>query len=155
MWPRLRSKDWSVSRAAGRKEAMRGIVEAGEPPGLLAYVDGEAVGWVSVDQRERLAHFEYGRKLKALDRPDGLWSIVCFVIDKRYRKQGLMGRLLERALDYARERGARVVEAYPIEAKGELKSYEGFEGIAPVFRRAGFERVGGTEARPVMRKALG
>ena len=154
MWPRLRSKDWRASRSAGRKEAMRAIVQSEEPPGLLAYLDGEPVAWVSLDRRERLEHFEYSGKVKALDRPEGLWSIVCFVIDKEHRKQGLMGRLLKGALDYVRERGALVVEAYPIEARGELKSYQGFEGIASVFERVGFVRVGGTEARPVMRKEL-
>ena len=154
MWPRLRSKDWSTSRAAARKEAMRAIVQSKEPPGLLAYLDGEPVGWVSLDRRERLEHFEYSRKARALDRPDGLWSIVCFVIDKGHRKQGLMGQLLEGALEYAREHGGRVVEAYPIEPQGELKSYQGFEGIASVFERAGFARVGGTQARPLMRKEL-
>ena len=154
MWPRLRSKDWNASRAAGRKQAMRAIVAAGKPPGLLAYVGSEPVGWVSVDGRERLDRFEHSRKVKALDRPEGMWSIVCFVIAKQYRGQGIMPLLLEGALAYARERGARVIEAYPIEPQGELKSYQGFEGIASVFRKAGFMRVGGTETRPVMRKTL-
>jgi len=126
MWPRLRSKGWGASRSAGRKAAMRAIVQSDEPPGLLAYMDGEPVGWVSVDRRERLDHFEYSRKLKALDRPDALWSIVCFVIDKKHRQQGLMSRLLEGALAFTRERGARVVEAYPIKPPAELKSYQGF-----------------------------
>lgn len=154
MWPRLRSKEWSASRAAGRKDAMKGIVGSGEVPGLLAYAEGEPVGWVSLDRRERLEHFEYSRKVKGLDRPDGLWSIVCFVIDKRSRGQCLMSHLLEAALEYARERGERAVEAYPVDPQGELKSYQGFEGIASVFERAGFGPVAGTEGRPVMRKLL-
>jgi GNAT superfamily N-acetyltransferase len=154
MWPRLRSKDWDKSRAAGRKASMKVLADAEQPPGLLAYVDGEPAGWVSVDRRERLDHFEYGRKVKALDRPDGLWSIVCFVIGKEYRGQGMMGRLLEAAIGHAKERGARVVEAYPIEPRDDLNSYQGFEGLVPVFARAGFKRVGGTEGRPVMRLTL-
>ncbi|MGH7607196.1 MAG: GNAT family N-acetyltransferase, partial [Gemmatimonadales bacterium] len=68
--------------------------------------------------------------------------------------QGMMGKLLEAAVQYAKEHGARVIEAYPIEPSSDLKSYQGFEGIASVFERAGFERVGGTEGRPVVRKAL-
>jgi GNAT superfamily N-acetyltransferase len=155
IWPRLRSKDWNASRAAGRKESMRGIVASGEPPGLLAYVGGEPAGWVSVDRRERLEHFEYGRKVKALDRPEGLWSIVCFVIGRQYRGQGMMGKLLEAAVEHAKEHGARVIEAYPIEPSGDdLKSYQGFEGIASVFERSGFARVGGTEGRPVVRLVI-
>jgi GNAT superfamily N-acetyltransferase len=152
MWPRLRSKDWSASRAAGRKESMRNIVESEDPPGLLAYIDGEPAGWVSLDRRERLEHYEYSRKVQALDRPDDLWSIVCFVIGKQYRGQGLMRRLLDAAVAYARERGARILEAYPVVPGADLKSYQGFEGIASVFERGGFERVGGTDGRPVMRK---
>jgi GNAT superfamily N-acetyltransferase len=130
------------------------IVDSGDPPGLLAYVGGEPAGWVSLDRRERLEHFEYGRRVKALDRPEDLCSIVCFVIGNEYRGQGLMGRLLEAAVDYARQQGARVVEAYPIEPSGQLKSYQGFEGIASVFEQAGFTRVGGTAERPVVRLPL-
>jgi GNAT superfamily N-acetyltransferase len=155
MWPRLRSKDFNASKAAGRKEAMRGLAASGEPPGLLAYVDGQAVGWVALDRRERLEHFEYSRKLKALYRPEGLWSIVCFVIDKEHRRQGLMSSLLHAAIEYARERGARVIEAYPVDPQGDLKSYHGFTGIASVFERAGFVRVGGTDADQVVRKMVG
>jgi GNAT superfamily N-acetyltransferase len=155
MWPRLRSKDWSASRAARRKESMRNIVHSAEPPGLLAYIDGEPAGWVSLDRRERLEHYEFSRKVKSLDRPDKLWSIVCFVIGKQYRGQGLMGRLLDAAVAYASEHGAQVIEAYPVVPGGDLKSYQGFEGIASVFERAGFVRVSGTDTRPVVRKALG
>ena len=155
MWPRLRSKDFNATNAGLRKEAMRGLADSDEPPGLVAYVDGDVVGWVALDRRERLEHFEYSRKVKALDRPDGLWSIVCFVIDKEHRRQGLMSRLLEAAVDYARERGARVVEAYPVDPRGELKSYHGFTGIASVFERAGFVRVGGTEGDQVVRVRRG
>jgi GNAT superfamily N-acetyltransferase len=154
MWPRLRSSENARASSAERKSGMRKIVGAGEEPGLLAYVDGEVAGWVSMDRRERLLHFEHSRKLKALDRPDGLWSVVCFVIDKRFRRQGMMSRLLEAATEYARKHSAKVVEAYPIEPGGDLKSYKGFTGVASTFRRAGFERVGGTEEAPVVRKEL-
>jgi GNAT superfamily N-acetyltransferase len=154
MWPRVRSKEFQQRKNTDNKAAMRAIVDAAEEPGLLAYVDGAVAGWVSLDRRERLLHIEHSRKLKALDRPEGLWSIACFVIDKRFRRQGLMTRLLEAAVDYAEGHGARVIEAYPIEPGEGLKSYKGFTGVASTFRRAGFERVGGTEGAPVVRKVL-
>ena len=65
-----------------------------------------------------------------------------------------MTRLLEAALDYAGKRGMRVVEAYPIDPQGDLRSYHGFAGIASVFERAGFVRVGGTESDLVARKIV-
>jgi GNAT superfamily N-acetyltransferase len=154
MWPRLRSKDYQQRKNPENQTAMRALVDDGEVPGLLAYVNGEVAGWVSLDKRERLLHFEYSRKLKTLERPDGLWSIVCFVIDKHYRRQGLMTRLLEAASEYAARHGAKVLEAYPIELEGGLKSYKGFSGIASTFRRAGFAKVGGTTTSLVMRKVI-
>jgi len=155
MWPRLRSKGFANKKGPDNKAAMKATVQSAEPPGLLAYADGEPVGWVALDRREHLEHFEYSRKLKSLDRPDGLWSIACFVIDKQHRRRGLMSRLLGAALEFARERGARIVEAYPIDPQGDLKSYHGFTGIASVFQRAGFVRVAGTDRDQVVRKALG
>ncbi|MGH3118487.1 MAG: GNAT family N-acetyltransferase, partial [Gaiellales bacterium] len=154
MGPRSRSKHFAKRRNADNKEAMKSVVELNGPPGLLAYVDGEPRGWVALDRRERLDHFEYSRKLKPLDRPEGLWSIVCFVIDKQHRRQGLMSRLLDAALDFARKGGARIVEAYPIDPQGDLKSYHGFTGIASVFERAGFVKVGGTASDQIVRKDL-
>lgn len=150
MWPRLRSKDFNVSTAAGRKAGMKGLAESHEAPGLLAYVDGQAVGWVALDRRERLGHFEYSRKLKALDRPGGLWAIVCFVIDKEHRRQGLMTTLLDAAIEHARRRGAKIIEAYPIEPSGGLKGYHGYTGIASTFRRRGFQEVARPRAGQVM-----
>jgi len=44
MWPRLRSRDFAKRKGPENKEAMREVVESDEPPGLLAYVDGEPVG---------------------------------------------------------------------------------------------------------------
>jgi GNAT superfamily N-acetyltransferase len=154
MWPRMRGKDFNSRKNPENKAAMKGIVDAGEEPGLLAYVDGEVAGWVSLDSRDRMLHYEYSRKLKVLDRPDGLWSIVCFVVDKRFRRQGLMTRLLKEACDYAGKHGAKVIEAYPIEPGEGLKSYKGFTGIVSTFTRVEFKRVGGTDGAPVVRKRV-
>lgn len=55
-----------------------------------------------------------------------------------------MRPMLRAALDYATEHGANIVEGYPIEAKGKLTGYDGFTGVASVYREAGFVEV----ARP-------
>jgi GNAT superfamily N-acetyltransferase len=154
MWPRMRSKDFQGQKNSENKAAMKSVVASDAQPGMLAYVDGEVAGWVALAPREQYEHWENSRKLKALDRPEGLWSVSCFVIGKDYRRRGLMARLLEAAADYARQHGARVLEAYPIEPGGDLKSYKGFTGVASTFRRAGFKHVGGTERDLIMRKEL-
>ena len=154
MWPRLRSKDFRGKSGAQNKQAMRDAVDSGEEPGLLAYGGGEPIGWVALAPRERYALLEHSRTLKRVDdRP--VWSIVCFVIDKRARGRGMMAKLLSAAVDYAARHGATIVEAYPVEPAGKLTGYSGFTGIASTFRRAGFVEVRASQQQPVMRYYVG
>lgn len=151
MWFRLRRREFDRNSGEENRQAMKGVVDSGEVPGLLAYVGDEPVGWVSLAPREKFPHLEHSRTLKRVD-DQPVWSVVCFVVDKRFRRQGLMAKLLGAAIDYARERGAKIVEAYPVEPKESLAGYSGYTGIASTFRRAGFvEVLRRTEDRPIMR----
>lgn len=140
MYFRMRSKDNAAAKASERKAGLKAIVDGGEPPGLIGYVDGEPAAWVSIDRRERFTMLSYSR----IYRPaaaEGLWSIVCFVTGKKFRGQGLMEQMLRGAVDYARENGAKVIEAYPVEPEGEMKGYAGFMGVRSVFDKVGFEQI--------------
>jgi len=151
MWPRLRRKEFDANSGAQNREAMKEAVGSGEAPGLLAYARGKPVGWVALAPRQTYALLEHSRILKRVD-DQPVWSIVCFVVDKRARGRGVMAKLLSAAIQYARERGARIVEGYPIEPEGGLKSYDGYTGIVSTFRKAGFEEVARPKERqPVMR----
>lgn len=151
MWFRLRSGENRRNTTAQNRAALKGIVDSAEPPGLLVYLDGEPAGWVSLDPREKFARLQHGRVWKPLDDKP-VWSIVCFVVGRKYRKQRLMTRLLDEAVDYARSRGATTVEAYPVEATKELEGFDGFTGIASTFRRAGFKEAGRlSNGQPVVR----
>src|SRR5512134_1362290 len=44
-----------------------------------------------------------------------VWSIVCFVVPPEFRHRGVAAALLRGAIEYAAKRGARVLEAYPID----------------------------------------
>ena len=63
------------------------------------------------------------RKLARIDE-ERVWSVVCFFIDARARRQGLMLGLLNAAVAYALSRGARIVEGYPVEP-GRIYAYMG------------------------------
>ncbi len=151
MWFRLRRKEFARNSGHQNKQAMRELVDSGEPPGLLAYVQGEPLGWVSLAPRERFAHLEHSRTITRVD-DQPVWSIVCFVVDRRSRGRGLMTTLLSAAIDYARQRGARIVEGYPVEPAGRLSGYSGYTGVASTFRKAGFVEVARASAqRLIMR----
>ena len=133
-----------------RKAALRRRVRAGIPIGLLAYLDHDPVAWCSVAPRP--TYRPLGGPEEEGGRPQVVWSIVCFFIVRHLRRQGVMERLLTEAVDLARRRGARVVEAYPVES--DSPSYR-FMGFVPAFAQAGFAEVGmaGTR-RHVMRLRL-
>ena len=154
MFFRMRRRDFAKSTGPANKAAMEQIVGSGHPPGLLVYLAGEVAGWVSLDRRENYPHVEHSRKLARLDdRP--VWSIVCFVVGKQFRRQGLMTEMIRGAEQYARQQGAESLVAYPTEPEAELKGDEGYHGITTAFRKAGFEEVRRvSEKQVVMRKEL-
>jgi GNAT superfamily N-acetyltransferase len=137
MWWRLKASEFDAQSGEERKQCLKAIVESGEVPGLLAYDGGRPIAWCSIGPRERFGRLERSPALKRVD-DQPVWSIVCFLVAKPYRGKGLMGRFLNAVLDYARSRGAQIVEGYPIDATGGLAGYSGYTGIASTYRRAGF-----------------
>lgn len=126
-----------LSRAA-KRELMHQRVEAGTPVGILAYEDGEPVGWCSIAPRETF--LDLGGS--DLDNPvddRAVWSLTCFFVPRARRGQGLGEALLDAAVATARSRGAQVVEAYPVDPDSPSYRHMGF---LPMFERAGFREVG-------------
>ena len=130
---------------------MKSIVDSGEVPGILAYARSEPVAWCSVAPRERFGSLERSRTLKRVD-DQPVWSIVCFFVAKPFRGQGLMVTLLQAAIGYALDHGAKIVEGYPVEPRKALSGYSGYTGIASAFLKAGFvEVVRRSGHQPIMR----
>lgn len=155
MWFRKAGKEWESARGAENKAEMCGLVDGGEVPGLLAYVDAEPAGWVSVEPREVFPRLERSRVAKRVDDA-AVWSIVCFYVGKAFRGQGLMRRLLDAAVQHAAASGATMIEAYPKDLEDGLVSVDaGYVGLLPVFEAAGFVEVARrVKGRPVVRKVL-
>ena len=155
MWWRMPSSEWKGASREEKRENFRTVVEAGPPPGILAYDGTTAVGWCAIGPRETLPRMNRSRVAAPLDVTAGVWAVNCFYIRSGYRGQGMMRILLDAAVDFARKRRAKVVEACPIDTDRKLIWGEGFMGLAPVFRAAGFEEVARrSPTRPLMRKIL-
>jgi GNAT superfamily N-acetyltransferase len=156
MEPRQTRAEWERLKGDKNRRAMKRLVEKGtRPPGLLAYVGREPVGWISIEPRDVFSKLERSRVLAPVDDKP-VWSIVCFFVDKRYRRQGLSVALIKGAVDYARKKGARIVEGYPVEPKKDnVAPVFVFTGLAPAYRKAGFKEVARrSETRPIMRRAV-
>jgi GNAT superfamily N-acetyltransferase len=166
MYFRARGRSWANSSAASNRADLEDLTtkadeSGGVAPGLVAYRDGAAIGWVSLGPREDYERLAFSKMLRPVDdRP--VWSIVCFVVAGRQRGKGVATALLDAAVAYARERGAGTLEAYPVhESRGRISSASAYTGTQGMFERAGFEVVelrhwNETAApRPIMRLELG
>jgi GNAT superfamily N-acetyltransferase len=156
MWWRQSHKEFNAQKGEGNRKAMKRIVDTGRVPGILAYLEGRAIGWCSVAPREEFTRLERSRILKPVDAQP-VWSVVCFFVRKDYRRSGVSVALLRAAAEFVRERGGRIVEGYPVEpGKGGTPDIFAYHGLAAAFREAGFEEVARRSAtRPVMRLSVG
>lgn len=155
MYWRTRRADCQRQYGEGNKQAFKAIVESGQMPGILAYLNGRPIGWCAIAPREATPTLDRSHTLKRID-DQPVWSITCFFVSKPYRRQGLTEMLIEAAIAYARDRGAQIVEAYPLLNEiTTLLPYERYMGIYSTFERAGFKEVARrTDRRPIMRYTL-
>jgi GNAT superfamily N-acetyltransferase len=143
MFWRLRSKDWSFANTRETRDGLHALVDERQDPapGLLAYRDGRAVGWVSVGPREDYERLTNSRVRPKIDDVP-VWSVVCFVVSKQDRGQGLSSRLLDAATAYAVDHGAPGLEAYPVDpGDGRVPAALGYTGLLSTFEAAGFRVV--------------
>jgi GNAT superfamily N-acetyltransferase len=138
MWWRLKRREFEEQQGEANQRAMRAIVNSGEIPGIIAYRDEKPVGWCGVAPREQFGSLERSPVLKRLDdRP--VWSIVCFYIARGYRGQRIGEQLVRGAVEYVRDQGGSIVEAYPVNPRSDkVPPVSSFMGLPAMFERAGF-----------------
>lgn len=108
----------AVRRASDKqrnKDHIKARIEAGPPPGLLAFEDGIAVGWMQIGPRADVPEWNNrGRGSAPVDPTDavdpGVWAISCFFIRASARGRGVSHRLVEGGIAFARQNKARLVE---------------------------------------------
>jgi GNAT superfamily N-acetyltransferase len=112
-------REWASDCAEEHARRLRAQTRCGEPEadttsGLVAYLDGEPVGWCAVEPRT--AYVRLGRVPwagRAEDKGDaGIWAVTCFVTRAGFRRSGISRALARAAVHFARERGARALEGY-------------------------------------------
>jgi GNAT superfamily N-acetyltransferase len=164
-WFRVRGRDWTNATAAENRAVLEAAVRDeranDRAPGLVAYDEGAAVGWTSLGPRDDFERLAYSRLLAPVDDTP-VWSIVCFVVGRRFRGRGVATALLDAAIAYSREHGATTLEAYPVEVPdgGRIPAANAYHGTLSMFERAGFSVIerrrwnAGSPVRPIVRLEL-
>ncbi len=161
---RLRNVDFAGATPASNRRVLEKAVSTTarerRAPGLIAYRGGEVVGWVSLGPRDDYERLKHSRILAPVDDKP-VWSIVCFVVGRKARGQGVARAMLDAAVQYAREHGATLLEAYPVETEGQkVPAAHAYKGTVSMFEHAGFEVVErrkhnrSSPVRPIVRRRI-
>ncbi len=154
MWWRLRRAEWDRQRGEGNRIALKRLVDSGEVPGLLAYAEGRPAGWCSVAPREAFPALDRSRALKRIDA-EPVWSVVCFFVARPFRRRGVAVALLRAAAEYARGRGATLLEGYPSNPGKRVADSWVYMGTTTAFLQVGFVEIARPSAtRSIVRLAL-
>ena len=140
-----------------RLQSHCGHRESGTTSGLVAYRDGEAVGWCAVEPRAAYAGllrvFRVPWAGRVEDKTDpGVWAVTCLLTRAGFRRRGVSRALARAAVDFARQRGARALEGYPMitQPGHEIAWGELHVGSRSMFAAAGFAEV----SRPTPRRVV-
>jgi GNAT superfamily N-acetyltransferase len=158
---KIRHGQWRSVSAAERTARLREQIGCGRRKGrgtrgLVAYLDGEPVGWCAVEPRTAYP--------RLLDSPvpwagrdedpgdDGVWAATCFVTRASFRRRGVSYALARAAVEYARARGASALEGYAMITKPgqEVAWGELYVGSRSIFAAAGLAEV----SRPTPRRVV-
>jgi predicted GNAT family acetyltransferase len=142
------------------KQFIHTRIESGPPPGLLAFEGDQAVGWMQIGPRGDVPEWNNAGRgsapLAAGEAADpAVWAISCFFVRSKARGHGLTHRFVAAGIDFARQNGARLLDACPMDLSKDSRSIGLFVGSTRVFEKAGFERVIERKpGRPLMRLAI-
>jgi GNAT superfamily N-acetyltransferase len=137
-----------------RQQTDCGHPKAHETSGLVAFLGAEPVGWCAVDRRKEHVRMLRNNRVPWVGRDedkadDSVWAVTCFVTRTGFRKRGIASALARATVDFAKQRGARAVEGYPMTTKAAILE-ELHVGTVGMFAAAGFVEV----SRPTLRRVV-
>jgi GNAT superfamily N-acetyltransferase len=141
--------EWkNATRASCEPLLQQQVRDLNPPPGVVAYLGDEPVGWCAVEPRRNYPELHRTRVAPDPDPTEdtSVWAVTCFVVRVGFRKKGIATALLAGAIEQARSNGARVLEGYPVDptAREKVASADLYYGIVSQFAANGFSEV----ARP-------
>ncbi len=157
---KLRRKEYFAGFPVEERAArLREQTDVGHPDsdstsGLVAYRGGEPVGWCAVEPRNSYEGLVRNNRVPWAGRDEAkadgsVWAVTCLFTRRGYRRAGVSYALARAAVDFARDRGARAIEGYPITTTNVIIE-ELLVGTVGVFADAGLSIV----SRPSVRRVV-
>lgn len=135
-------KLWEEMKGEKNRKTFFELLKSGKVKGCLAFSKNKPVGWCCFGPRADFPRFARVKALKT-DWNESTWSVVCFYIPAKFRREGVATRLLEYALVIAKKERVSLVEAYPAPdkwaKKGTIPGAFAWTGTTSLFTKFGFE----------------
>jgi GNAT superfamily N-acetyltransferase len=119
------------------KRRFKALVAKGKVHGVLAFSDGEPIGWCAFERRVDFPRLDRAPSLKVTDAAR-VWSLPCFFVKAGWRGKGVASALLRAAERALVRRGAKIAEAYPVKPAGPVPAAYAYTGVTSMFEAAGF-----------------
>jgi GNAT superfamily N-acetyltransferase len=155
-WRLRKGERYEDVKGTRAKRRFKALVRQGRAHGLLAFINGEPVGWCAFERRIELPRLDRAPSLRVEDA-ERVWSLPCFFVKTRWRGTGVASALLQSAEENLRARGAPLAEGYPIKPSGKAKmpGAWAWTGVPAMFEAAGFTRADARQkGKQRYRKAL-
>ena len=143
-WRRTKGENWEDMKGYPNKKRFKRLVVSGMAHGVLAYDEGEPIGWCSFDRRQDYSKLDRSPSLKCDDSAE-VWSIPCFFIKKDYRGQGVGTLLLSEAVKAIKDLGGKIAEGYPTKPYNygnSIPAAFAWTGTNQMFKKLMFKPVG-------------
>lgn len=155
--------EWLERCSIGHGNNEREFAEAAargsdEASGVVAIEGDLVVGWAKVAPADRLAKLRAQRYYRGLpqlvgDRP-GAHAIGCMLVRPSHRRRGVGVALARAAVAFARDAGARWLEAFPRVVTAPVADEELWMSTHEALLAAGFQAWAGEAPYPVLRHDL-
>ena len=142
---------WRGPLAGENRAAVVQRICAGTMHGHLAEIDGKVAGWCQA--APRLSFLALRSEPDPENDASRTGSIVCFVVAKPYRGQGVAKALLAAACEHFRQQGLTFAEAYP--RKTAESEAENHFGPLAMYLGMGFVPYREDDDTIIVRRALG
>jgi GNAT superfamily N-acetyltransferase len=152
MWFIIAVKEFHAGGSAANEAKFKALAKSSaHPMGLIAYLDGEPVGWAAAGPRSRYARALKTPTMKTIDQSenDAVWLVPCFFIRPDMRGRKVTQALLEAAVQLARKSKAPAIEGFPT-AGSKLGSVDRQVATEHIFESCGFHAI----SRPSANRAL-
>jgi GNAT superfamily N-acetyltransferase len=137
-----------------REQTACGLPDSRTTSGLVAFLGDDPAGWCAVGPRPSYEGLVRNNRVPWAEREEdkgdeSVWAVTCLFARAGYRKRGVGRALARAAVGFARERGARALEGYPMTTKDALLE-ELHVGTVAMFADVGFAEV----SRPTVRRVV-